>query len=378
MQKKISHTVLIVTKDPQGLGRVTNFFRLFFKKFTNERFTLEWQTIGSRPKDYSRRLERRFAYLCEFMKDLRVIIQRLFRDRSIQVVHLNPSLIPVPLVRDGILLLLSRFFGRKVVVLIHGWDTEFAKKIDSTFWIKFLFRLVYNRADKIVALADPFIHKLLEWGINKALVATTSTMYDGDQILSEKIKHPDPPSFIFLSRINRPKGVFEIVEATAKLKKRGYLFNVYFYGYEGTPGVLDELKSLSIKLNLEDSLHFMGYIDGMKKYRAYAEADVFLLPTYHPEGFPTVILEAMASKCFIITTEVGALKEIIQDGVQGKIVKPKDPEDLAEKMAWCLDNIETVRSLGTQNEEYAKKRFEAGFVVSQFQQIYTELANKRY
>jgi glycosyltransferase involved in cell wall biosynthesis len=77
----------------------------------------------------------------------------------------------------------------------------------------------------------------------------------------------------------------------------------------------------------------------------------------------------------LICTDVGALKEIIRDGENGRFVRPRDPEDLAEKMEWAIRNISTVRRLGEQNRGYAFRSFECRPIVEQITGIYRELLN---
>ena len=95
-----------------------------------------------------------------------------------------------------------------------------------------------------------------------------------------------------------------------------------------------------------------------------ADADVFLLPSYS-EGCPNSVLEAMASGLFVISTGVGALSEVIEDGVNGFIVKPENPQELAEKMEWAVLNLEKVRGLGKKNIDYSFRLFESKKIVNQ-------------
>ena len=109
-------------------------------------------------------------------------------------------------------------------------------------------------------------------------------------------------------------------------------------------------------------------MDGKAKYDTYAKADVFLLPSYS-EGCPNSVLEAMASGLFVISTGVGALSEVVEDGVNGWIVEPGNWEDLARKMIRAATNIDCVRAMGKANIEYAFHSFEAEAIVNQIKSI---------
>jgi teichuronic acid biosynthesis glycosyltransferase TuaC len=97
----------------------------------------------------------------------------------------------------------------------------------------------------------------------------------------------------------------------------------------------------------------------------FVAADIFILPSL-AEGRPTVLYEAMASQCPIIATNVGGIPEQLKDGYNGFLVEPKNPDMLAEKIIYLLDNEnEMIRmgkngrkriiEMGWTTEEYAKK-----------------------
>jgi glycosyltransferase involved in cell wall biosynthesis len=138
---------------------------------------------------------------------------------------------------------------------------------------------------------------------------------------------------------------------------------------------MSELEVAARNLGVLAQCHFCGYVDGAVKYAAYNKHDVFLFPTFHPEGCPTVILEALASGCCVISTDVAALKEIIVDKVHGRIVKPNDCHDLSDKIMWTIENKALVHEMGKRNQEYAFRNFEANVLVGQIKDVYRSLLN---
>jgi len=113
----------------------------------------------------------------------------------------------------------------------------------------------------------------------------------------------------------------------------------------------ESLESLIRKYNLEDKVFLLGKIPDAYKYlKAF---DVFILPSLK-EGFPWIILEAMASGVPIISTDVGAVPEIIKDNINGLLIKPKDSQVLAEKITLILNNRTKAQEIAVEAKETLK------------------------
>lgn len=87
-----------------------------------------------------------------------------------------------------------------------------------------------------------------------------------------------------------------------------------------------------------------------------AEADLFVLPSYS-EGFSMAVLEAMGMGLPVVVTPVGALKEVVQDGVHGRIVPVGDESALCEGLRACLEAPEQMRRWGEHAREYVREHF---------------------
>ncbi len=115
-----------------------------------------------------------------------------------------------------------------------------------------------------------------------------------------------------------------------------------------------KLEGLIKKYSLEDKVLLAGRIPDAYKYlKAF---DVFVLPSLK-EGFPWIILEAMAAELPIVATKVGALPEIIENGREGFLVEPKNSQTLAEKIKWLLENPQEAKVMGIQAKAKLAKEF---------------------
>lgn len=127
-----------------------------------------------------------------------------------------------------------------------------------------------------------------------------------------------------------------------------------------------KLKALIKRCNLENRVILAGRIpDACKYLKAF---DVFVLPSLK-EGFPWIVLEAMAAELPIVATNVGALPEAIEEGKEGFLVKPKDSNVLAEKIKWLLENPQEAKVLGIQAKVKLVKEFSLRRMVQETEKL---------
>ena len=165
-----------------------------------------------------------------------------------------------------------------------------------------------------------------------------------------------PLKFLFIGRLLKEKGIHEFVQA-AKLVKKIYpdtQFTVLGAVDHHNLGALkqselDELISSNI-------IHYPGHVNNVKDW--IADSHVFVLPSYR-EGVPRSTQEAMAIGRAIITTDVPGCRETVVDGVNGFLVPKWNPQALAEKMIYFIENPEQTQVMGTESYKIAVEKFDA-------------------
>lgn len=369
MKKKI----LIVTKHPESKGGVVNYYNHFFKVFKHENFQLEWFVIGSRPENYNNRQKRKLAYTLELVNDIFKFIVLLSKDRRIRVVQVSPSFMPVPILRDCIYLFISRLFKKKTITFFRGWSRKFEEEIISK--PGFYRRRVkyYRKSDKILVLAEKFKKTLIDIGFDSSKIKVTRTMYLTDHIQGKIKSKTNRLEFLFIGRLSIQKGILDIIEAVNMLNNKGVNIDVELYGHFANKEIQQVAEKKIIDYKIKDQLKISGFISGIEKYKKLAAADVFLFPTFHDEGCPNSIIEALASGLYIISTPIGAIDEIVKDRKNGFIIPSKSPEMLAQKMEWCIKNKEEIIRVGKANKLYASKNFEQQIILSEIYKLYQEL-----
>lgn len=116
---------------------------------------------------------------------------------------------------------------------------------------------------------------------------------------------------------------------------------------------LVDAKSLAKKLNVEDRFIFLGNVPNNIIPRLYSIADVFFIPTY-TEGFPRVLIEAMASGLPIVSTDAGGSIQIVGPQQKNYITPKNNPNTFADTTLDLLDNPSQWKSLIDENLEYVK------------------------
>lgn len=104
----------------------------------------------------------------------------------------------------------------------------------------------------------------------------------------------------------------------------------------------------------------------------YGLMSIFLLCS-KSEGFPNVVLEAMAAGNPIVASAVGGIPEVIDDGVNGRLVATRDPDDFSNAILWYLDHPDEAEAIGAQAEHTVRERFSVERMVETYRRLYKNL-----
>lgn len=175
-----------------------------------------------------------------------------------------------------------------------------------------------------------------------------------------------PVKFLFIGRLLKEKGVFELIHAIRIVKLK------YPYAHFTILGAIDHQNMGALKqeeldrLIAEKLFEYPGYVTNVKDW--ITDTSVFVLPSYR-EGVPRSTQEAMAIGRPVITTDVPGCRETVVDGVNGFLVPKWNPEALADKMCYFIENPEQVNKMGLKSYEIAQEKFDAEKVNSKLIEI---------
>lgn len=162
-------------------------------------------------------------------------------------------------------------------------------------------------------------------------------------------------SFIFVGRILRDKGIFELIQSMKIVKKVFPNARCFVVGeIDGSnPNSLSQNEVE--KLQEEGGIEFLGRIKDVKPY--LNKSQVMVLPSYR-EGTPRSVLEAMACGLPIITTNAPGCRETVKDGVSGFLVPVQNHQLLAQKMIYFLQNPLQIEDMGRASLQRAHDLFD--------------------
>lgn len=176
-------------------------------------------------------------------------------------------------------------------------------------------------------------------------------------------------AFIFVGRLDRDKGIDELVQAFRRLEKEDPAVHLFLVGAEEPEGrsIQDETKEIIAR---DNHIHLSdGWQADVRPW--YAAADALVHPSRR-EGFPNVVIEAGAMGLASIVTDINGSREIISDGRNGTIVPAQDPEALYAAMKDFLEHPEKVQEMAAAARDLSK-RYEQKYVRQCLDVFYREV-----
>ncbi|OFV94282.1 MAG: hypothetical protein A3F68_08770 [Acidobacteria bacterium RIFCSPLOWO2_12_FULL_54_10] len=194
----------------------------------------------------------------------------------------------------------------------------------------------------------------------------------GQRLRRELGLPPNVPVVAMLSRLNRMKGGAFFLEAAAAVASRFPEVRFLVVGDVGCgeKSYREELEHQAIRLGLGDRVLFTGFRLDIPDI--LSELSVSVLPSLS-EGLSNVLLESMAAGVPVIATKVGGNPEVVEDGVNGLLVPPGDPQALAQAMCRLLERPELARYYGQAGKRRIAEGFSLGRMVRQTEQHYLNL-----
>ena len=262
-----------------------------------------------------------------------------------------------------------------VVITPHGMLEPWV--LAKNYWKKKLPALLFYQkyslkmADALVATAETEKNNLLKLGYNKNIKIVPNGVITDNTNTKKSWKRTQTILYVGLLRPN--KGANILLEAVGLLKNQLKGYKIFIAGPD-TEGYLKTLKELSIKLNIENIVYFLGGVFGEEKWELYKQADIFILPTLN-ENFGIVIAEALLSGTPVITCKGAPWQGIVEHRCGWWV--NRTAEDIANAINESLSLSEQeLEAMGKRGRNYVIKRFSSNIVAENMKQLYQQIVEK--
>lgn len=256
--------------------------------------------------------------------------------------------------------LAARISGtRGIVNAIAGLGHLFAVSERATTLrslVKLAFRWLLRGHGKVIVQNPDDLRVLESIG---AILPGQATLIRGSGVdLSLFIPSPEAPGtpiVLFAARLLWDKGIQEFVDAAKELKKSGIEARFVIVGKPDPENHTSVTYEDLLQWTAEGSIEWWGHRTEMTE--VFACSQIFCLPSYYGEGVPKVLLEAAAAGLPLITTDMPGCREVVDEGLNGFLVQPRDAKALASKVMQLLGDDRLRMKMGAASRLRAEHEF---------------------
>jgi len=219
--------------------------------------------------------------------------------------------------------------------LYYGcYQDSFIKTLPVTnLLFNFKKKKLWSKIDKLIALTEFAKKKFIEFGIPENKLTVKPNFIDE----SKKVENFNPAKeefILYIGRLNREKGIETLIKAWEKID-----FKLKIFGDGPLKEKIEKIVSNNKKIELN------GFIPNTEISEKMSQAKFLIFPSEWYEGFSITLLEAFANKLPVLSSDIGSMKEIINDNINGVLFKSGDTQDLVNKINKMIMNPELLDTL---------------------------------
>ncbi len=279
---------------------------------------------------------------------------RLFKqNKEVDIVHSNDVMFTLPA---------ALALRKPLVQTFHGFPWR-AKENSSSGYYR-VFCDLWNIGNK---LAIKNINNIRFVCVSRHVFREMKTYYNIpeermtviDNPISDEFfqvnKQEDEGLIFYPARLTPGKNHLVLIRALAILKKMGcFNFRLVLAGDSGDSEYFKTMKTLIEKNGLKNNVTFVGKVQGVDLLHLYAKASLVVVPSLN-ETFSLPVAEAMATGTAVVASPVGIVLDTIKDGVNGFVIDPSNPKDIAKKIYLLLNDNLLRKKVGEQGKKIAMK-----------------------
>jgi glycosyltransferase involved in cell wall biosynthesis len=242
-----------------------------------------------------------------------------------------------------------------------------------------LLMLLTQAADHVIANADAIKEMLIrEERIAPEKISVIRNGLDlprFDRRRAEGLKAPLPevkgPVVVHVANMTHPvKRQEDLIDAIALLARDGRRLDAFLVG-DGVrkPALQEKARALGVA----DRVHFLGHRHDVPAIYSHATMGVLCSSA---EGLSNAVMEGMAAGLPMVVTSVGGNPELVEDGVRGHVVPPRQPAELAKAFARVLDAPEQAAEMGRKARTFVERELSLRKMVAEHDALYRRLAKR--
>jgi len=284
-----------------------------------------------------------------------------------KIIYITPGQTFFGVLKYTFFIILSSILNKQLIIHVHG--NYLRKEYNSLNGFKRgVFYFLLSRFTKGIVLSDSLKENLIPF-IDESKIFCLPNFAQDYLYKEEKKLVNDELRIFYLSNLMKEKGIICLLAALKNLEINNIKYTAKI------AGDIDEKFSKEIFKLFDELKHteYVGIVNGEAKKNLLNWGNIFVLPTFYKmEGQPISILEALATKNVIITTNHSGIPDIISSEVNGFIVRPKNVSDIIEKLM-ILDNDKTkIKTIAESNRKY----FLNNFTLNKFQTKIIKVINE--
>jgi len=226
-----------------------------------------------------------------------------------------------------------------------------------------------QKADLLVLLAHRFEPLLDEyWSEVKTKRVVLYNAIDTSHVKEESVKKSN--TILFAGAFNYNKSGEVLIKAFARISDKHPDWTLQLLGSGPKE---NEYKELIKEYDIENQVEMPGYIVGKAKDDYFEHAGIYVMCSKY-EGFPMVVLESWANGCPVITTPVGGLPDVLEDGKNAFVFDFDNVDQLAEKLDSLMADEQLRISMGANGKMLVMEQFSKSAINNQLDKIYKSLS----
>ncbi len=261
----------------------------------------------------------------------------------------------------------ARLLGIPVINNVAGLGTVFHRGGWLNRLVRSLYRLALSRSSKVFFQNDDDLQLFVKEGLVSAKVVDRLPGSGVDLQRFSPLPLPNKRQlrFLLVARMLWDKGVGEFVEAARLCKQRGLDAEFCLLGFLDVQNPAAISRTQMAEWEAEGVVTYLGVSDAVSE--EVAKADCVVLPSFYREGTPRALLEAAAMARPIVTTDAIGCRDVVDDGENGYLCRPRDANDLADKlMKIALLSPAEREAMGARGRAKMEREYDERIVIRKY------------